>query len=554
MTKKLNRFARRVAAIDEKSIQASTKSDKIWATQIGYMLMLTFAVLFSITYFSVDYFNGSKITFDQQTNMMQMVTGEKNPWLIAGGVAIAAVIASIIFMFDRAVFQSDWFVQTPYGIPQSWGAKIWNAIVKTFRILVRLSISVAIAYALSTFLELRMYSAQIEEVMQYDNMRKNASIYDEIKQYAIKTDKQIKEKNKEKNELEKRLDVLRSGEAPWVLDKGIERMKERHNQEQRSNTQALERIKSLSSSEAAPIKQELSELIKQREKLLKEIELTEMKQKAEEYGLSSIQVANIQMQTSGKRGDGARSKILKKRIKQLKNRKAELDTKVQGKRRELHRIIETYRKREAEINKIYLNSEKDFSRKIKSYESATKAKYEKYINEKISDATKRLQEVSAELDKLTSQKETKIKHHTQSMLHSPHFIPFRDGPIVRISALHKLSSQGEHAEEISRFSYVVKAFLIFLEVVPVVAKMFFSPPSVYAAMLQSQVKNRVKHIIQEGGITISELDEQIGVEKKRIKLNHLRNRRKISDELNHQAMREHLQRKYSFDSTDSEAA
>jgi hypothetical protein len=35
---------------------------------------------------------------------------------------------------------------------------------------------------------------------------------------------------------------------------------------------------------------------------------------------------------------------------------------------------------------------------------------------------------------------------------------------------------------------MTKLLVIFLEVVPVVAKMFFSPPSVYAARIQAQVE------------------------------------------------------------------
>jgi len=41
--------------------------------------------------------------------------------------------------------------------------------------------------------------------------------------------------------------------------------------------------------------------------------------------------------------------------------------------------------------------------------------------------------------------------------------------------------------------------VIFLEVVPVVAKMFFSPPSVYAARIQAQVEREMVRARQEDG-------------------------------------------------------
>jgi hypothetical protein len=63
----------------------------------------------------------------------------------------------------------------------------------------------------------------------------------------------------------------------------------------------------------------------------------------------------------------------------------------------------------------------------------------------------------------------------------------KDDPLARMTAYQELKNDPKDGATIIWFSWMTKLLVIFLEVVPVVAKMFFSPPSVYAARIQAEV-------------------------------------------------------------------
>ena len=56
-----------------------------------------------------------------------------------------------------------------------------------------------------------------------------------------------------------------------------------------------------------------------------------------------------------------------------------------------------------------------------------------------------------------------------------------------MTAYQQLKNDPTDGATITLFSWMTKLLVIFLEIVPVVAKIFFSPPSVYAARVQANV-------------------------------------------------------------------
>src|SRR3954468_11831426 len=79
-----------IAGIDYRTVSDCPRTDRLWAGHLGFSLALSFSVIFGITYYS----SGYVIANDM------------------GRVAVSAVVALTIFMFDRAFFQSDWFQET----------------------------------------------------------------------------------------------------------------------------------------------------------------------------------------------------------------------------------------------------------------------------------------------------------------------------------------------------------------------------------------------------------------------------------------------------------
>jgi hypothetical protein len=103
----------------------------------------------------------------------------------------------------------------------------------------------------------------------------------------------------------------------------------------------------------------------------------------------------------------------------------------------------------------------------------------------------------AELSGLESSRLAKIEEFTRKEMAGSEFHKQMDDPLARMRAYQELKNDPRDGATIVWFSWMTKLLVIFLEVVPVVAKMFFSPPSAYAARIQAQVEREVVRARQE---------------------------------------------------------
>lgn len=221
---KIDKVARRIAAIDENLLEECPQSDKIWVNHIGYALSLTFVVIFGIVFYSLTYLDGAQIVLDTQNNAVKFDT---HPFSVIDYVKyalIAMVIALVVFLFDRAFYQSDWFVQTPYGVENTVWEKSINIISKFFRIAVRLTISVALAYALSIFLELKLYESELLDTMQKKHFNENKLHYESLKVYADRLNSEEIELKNEEERLLKQIQNISNGVISWSEDKVLNGM------------------------------------------------------------------------------------------------------------------------------------------------------------------------------------------------------------------------------------------------------------------------------------------------------------------------------------------
>ena len=76
-----------IAGIDRETLATCPVTDKLWATHLGFSLCLSFIVILGITFHATGYVI--------QNIWMRLLT--------------ATVVALTVFMFDRALYQSDWF-------------------------------------------------------------------------------------------------------------------------------------------------------------------------------------------------------------------------------------------------------------------------------------------------------------------------------------------------------------------------------------------------------------------------------------------------------------
>jgi hypothetical protein len=103
----------------------------------------------------------------------------------------------------------------------------------------------------------------------------------------------------------------------------------------------------------------------------------------------------------------------------------------------------------------------------------------------------------AELRTLEASRLANIEEFRRNALNASDFQKQKDDPLSRMTAYQELKNDPKDGATITLFSWMTKFLVIFLEIVPVVAKMFFSPPSVYAARIQAQVQRERRRAVWE---------------------------------------------------------
>ena len=112
----------------------------------------------------------------------------------------------------------------------------------------------------------------------------------------------------------------------------------------------------------------------------------------------------------------------------------------------------------------------------------------------------------------------RVDDFRQKALAASDFQKQKDDPLSRMTAYQELKNDPKDGETITLFSWMTKFLIIFLEIVPVVAKLFFSPPSVYAARIQAEVERERRRIQRE-------LDQAVDARKPRSRSAWPRSRR-----------------------------
>ncbi|RLA73288.1 MAG: hypothetical protein DRG30_06485 [Epsilonproteobacteria bacterium] len=528
----LNRWIRRVAAIDEGLMRDVPKYDKIWATHIGYMLILTFVILFGIVYMSIGYFGASQVLFDATTNTLSLHSNQKTTTDTIISIVIALVIAGMIFMFDRAIYQSDWFAQAPYKIEMSRGERIAIFLGKLWRVVVRLSISAALAFALSTFVELYIYESQLLDSMQKNHLKENKNIYESIKQFSIDQKSEIEKTTKSIIELEYALEEYQNGRVPHEttgeeqkrLTQNITSLQNSLNSNQKSINQTMQQA-------LIPLEKKLKRLVAKKTKEQEVYNKKEIQMMGEDAGIKNDKISGILINGTGRTGCGVVCKIHKKAMEQSKEKLALIQKEIDIAQSNIFLLKSKYHKMSLDREDSYMAKKIEINRAYKEQQTYKKAQQLKNVQKNQEKLKEKLEEQKAHLYNLQNNQKALLSEYTQRITSSPAFIRFRDGPVTRLMALDDLYGDSNHGEKMYEFSILIKIFLMFLEVLPVLVKVLFSPPSVYAVMLQQQAAQGVKRAYDGDTDTLEEIERQIGLEERRRELNELRNKRLFEESI-----------------------
>lgn len=486
----MERFFFLVAGVDREAMKECPPTDRILARQLGVMLSLTFVIIATITFYSLTYISRASVEYDVATNSFQG-QGDSFGWygyLIAGLVAV--VVASVVTLFDRMIYQSDWFYQLPLAdvkrLGQSARARfLWS---KTWRVIVRLTISIAVAYALSTFLELKVFESQIVKRVQDLYLTRNEPVFADIRGYAESLRTRVEDERARLDSLRKEAGDLRNEEIQRdaSLDSRLNAIRQELSNLEASPPSGDEELRRRQADEVRPIAAESGAIRAELGSLETDIADFRDRRNAEASGVNPENLDGI----SGKGGCGRRCEYWQAKLDAAVARRTELLARLA----QLEAARQSINERYAQLVAEAVSAVQERVRKLTTERDAIFAEAQKKASRleaehdaQVARADTQIATAEANLRRFESGYFGDLDNYTKRREGAPDYVPFSDGPLDRLTALLDLKKEAVYGPTISWFSWWLKGFVIFLEVIPVVSKMFFSPPSVYGFRIRSAV-------------------------------------------------------------------
>ncbi len=487
----MERFFFLVAGVDRETLRECPPTDRILARQLGVMLSLTFVIIATITFYSLTYISQASVEYDVATNSFQSQSNSFGwyGYLVAGLVAV--VVASVITLFDRMIYQSDWFYQLPLASVKQLGRSgrarfLWS---KTWRVIVRLTISVAVAYALSTFLELKVFESQIVKRIQDLYLTRNEPVFADIRGYADSLRTRAEDARARLNSLRKQAGDLRNEkiQRDASLDSRLNAIRQELSNLEASSPSGDDELRRRQADEVRPIAAESVTIRAELDSLAKDIADFRDRRNAEATGVNPENLDGI----SGKGGCAQRCEYWQAKLNTAAARRTELLARFAQLEAAQQSINERYAQLVVEADSAVqervgrLTTERDA---IFAEAQRKASRLEAEHDAQVARAATQMATAEANLSKLESGYFGDLDNYTKRREVAPDYIPFSDGPLDRLTALLDLKREAIYGPTISWFSWWVKGFIIFLEVIPVLSKMFFSPPSVYGFRIRAAVE------------------------------------------------------------------
>lgn len=505
----IGKMFRKLIGIDEAMLGYKHEDEKTWATQLGATLFFAYLFIGTVIFLSLDYLGVTRDVLVLDDGTVTMKEYKSISVMLMIGI-FSLLLTSMIVSLDRALILSDWYYQDAYGEKLGFFTKIGRGFLKLKRVIFRLALSIILAYFLSIFLILRIYDGKITNFLKQEYSQSNAPMQTRIIEYQKKVENEIKSKKEELNDKKGQL-IGDSAASMWSEDTLLTEYKNEKQEETDALELALKKMTDFKESEAYKTGRVLN----------KQLSDTKTLRKNEEDGTKSQIIGNKEYVTSGIPLRGKRTKALDAKIEsiemQISRFKATNKDMFEEKVR-LEREIKTHR-----INLVSIKENISKRRDVltKAYEAQSEQRT-KQLRADLKTSTK-------EYDVMVKDKDRKIETYTRSILNSPEYQQYEDGPIVRYVVLQKLFADEEYGEYRVFFAWLFKAFLVFMELLPVIMKLFFSPPTSYAISLQERLKRKTRDIQKNQCSTIEELEANIALEKKRMEYTDIVSQRKMKE-------------------------
>lgn len=426
----LDRFLNFVAGVDGRLMANCPPTDRMWARQLGYSLCLSFTIVFGISLYSLGYI------------IPEM-------WL---RLPVALVIALTLFLFDRALFQSDWFHQN--SAPETdttvqTEADAGRSLARFGRIAMRLSISLVLASVIAAFLELAMFSSTITERIEANRVAANQPLFEKMAAFEAGVDAAIDQQKATLDELQQALQNSYDQGEPAAATGAGDAID--------TQIRTLDAREQVVLGELAQIEPSLQAYASQ--------------MNAEEFG------QRLNADSSMRAGLGPRYEYARRQKEMLEQQAAlrgtelaQIQSKREALKSERSAVIEEAQRQRAEQ-----------AAKLEQKRNTLQSQIATARAELLQSQQSRQPRIDAQWRKLR----TEYQYHEAQAA---------SDPLTRMAAFQELKNDPKQGATITAVSWMTRLFIIFLEVVPVIAKIFFSPPSVYAARIQAEVARGVRRI------------------------------------------------------------
>jgi predicted nucleic acid-binding Zn-ribbon protein len=415
----LHRFFCRIAGVDPVVLEDCPNTDRIWAAQLGFSLVLNFFLVFSLTFYSVGYFLPD----------------------LYGRVLVAFVVAAVLTMFDRALFQFDWFTVALLQDVREFNPRtsilqgLLTAARVFWRLSLRLAISLAIAYTLSVFAEIAVFDSAIRERMTAENFAENELYHDKLAKFERGLDEQRAALGKRIAHLETEIDAVQRGAGSPAEQDEYELLRMNASQI-RARIAAVEITLAGNDERIRGLNEDIY---------------------AERYGLKD------KPHRTGRPGCEPNS-VCYDMVLTVKE--------LQQTNTSLRKDIETLQTRAQELD----DKASDFLRRRNAGGD------EVIVSKRQEIATLR-----AEVSAFDGRRNELLSNYSEGLKRDGSYRPLRDDPMIRIRILDELRQDPVRGPAITSMSYLIRAFIAFLELAPVLAKIFFAPPTVYSARIRTAV-------------------------------------------------------------------
>jgi Domain of unknown function (DUF4407) len=429
-----------VAGADQQVLTECPRADQVFVQHLGISLIGAFVFVFAITAISIE------IAFPELSNS---IFGT----LLA--FALAVLIAAMIFLVDRLFIQSDWDWQatkqkrelalwkqrnsrgeaSPVKLPElRWGRRASRFVSRVIVISFRLLLSAAVGLTIASFLELVIYKNEIKSLIHHRDYEQNRSIYNQISQYTAQLDSEINEARRERN----RLAILKARAEDEVSKVSLSAPPGRHI----PSTVDIDR----------------------------QIEV--LQQKISEENASATRFGEVMMAelhgtklfpgNSGVPGAGARYNAAKA-LKDVS------DTTISNYQARLAAL-------EADKSRSLERGETEYENAVKRADGQKSA-----LHQHLTEISATFAQAQNHLSKLEATRQPSINTFVNELKKKPGFVAISFGIANQFQALRTL-----YAKSGSTFEMVmIKILIVMIEMTPVLQKVFFSPPTLYAVKLDA---------------------------------------------------------------------